>query len=225
MKDKTQNGASPSSPRAGYVYLIHCVNTKRYKIGRSANPELRLQSLQQQCPFPLELVGSFYTDDCIAQEARLHKLAAIYRRHGEWFDLPDSWMRRTKEWFYNQKCSALAQGSFCPIEKTPRACSIENHNRVLEQKEKLIKVKTKLAQFEIPKLPPKIPKTRKDFEVAVILLGNIQGGCKLTTKSQRKLTDIIGIYPTPKEAAVWKKSLKAAGFVDAPRHLQPEEML
>lgn len=88
----------------GYIYLVHAVNTTRYKIGWTKNPERRLEQLKQQSPFPLKLVEIFYTEDCLAEENRLHRVAAKYRSHGEWFDLPDWWLENVADWFHNTKC-------------------------------------------------------------------------------------------------------------------------
>ena len=79
--------------QVGYVYLIHAMGTKRYKLGRSLDVNKRLQSLGQQCPFPLKLLASAYVIDYIKEEKRLHTLAKQYHAHGEWFDLPDDWLR------------------------------------------------------------------------------------------------------------------------------------
>ncbi len=89
--------------QTGYVYLIHALGTTRYKLGRSSDVSKRLEILGLQCPFPLKLLASAYVEDCVAEEKRLHKLAKDYHAHGEWFDLPDDWLRDIKPWFYDSR--------------------------------------------------------------------------------------------------------------------------
>lgn len=72
----------------GFVYIVHAVGTNRIKIGFSANPGDRLASLQTGSPFRLEIIS------CVpgsrADEMRMHRRLAKYRRTGEWFEIPRS---------------------------------------------------------------------------------------------------------------------------------------
>ncbi|NEP55987.1 MAG: GIY-YIG nuclease family protein [Symploca sp. SIO2G7] len=81
IKDIPQN-------REGWVYLIHAVGTNRYKIGRSVNPVARYETLKKQSPYPLQILGSFWTVDVITDEARLHQHWEKSRVYGEWFENP-----------------------------------------------------------------------------------------------------------------------------------------
>lgn len=72
--------------RSGWVYLIHAQDTKRYKIGRSNNPVARHQTLQNQSPYSLEIINSFWSVDAINDETHLHDEYGQYRVHGEWFE-------------------------------------------------------------------------------------------------------------------------------------------
>lgn len=85
--------------REGWVYLIHATGTNRYKIGRSVNPVARHQTLQNQSPYPLKIVDSFWTLDAIADEAHFHELHKERRVHGEWFDFGRSvkWLSSLKD--------------------------------------------------------------------------------------------------------------------------------
>jgi len=74
----------------GYVYLIHAVGTDRYKIGRSINPPVRLETLKKQSPYPLQIVECFWSPDAIADEIGIHKIFAEYRAYGEWFEFTKS---------------------------------------------------------------------------------------------------------------------------------------
>lgn len=76
--------------REGWVYLIHAVGTNRYKIGRSANPVARHRALQNQSPYPLKIVDSFWTVDTPTDEAYWHESLSKYRVRGEWFELSEA---------------------------------------------------------------------------------------------------------------------------------------
>lgn len=56
-------------------------------------------------------------------------------------------------------------------------------------------------------LPPLIPGTAEGLQRAIILLGSRVKG-ELTTKPKQELVELIGTYPTPEQAAVWKSQLK-----------------
>lgn len=77
-----------SYAQAGIVYLILAEGTPRVKIGRSVSAQVRFHSLRTASPFPLRLLRSIPTGNCVALERRLHQRYAVYRQHGEWFDLP-----------------------------------------------------------------------------------------------------------------------------------------
>ena len=56
-------------------------------------------------------------------------------------------------------------------------------------------------------LPPQIPQSKDELERAVSLLGNrIQAD--LRSKRAQELAALLGRYPSPEEATVWKQSLK-----------------
>ena len=61
------------------TYLISC--GQFIKIGRSKDPQKRLQQLQAALPQELSLILVLDGD----HELRLHKLFARYRKNGEWF--------------------------------------------------------------------------------------------------------------------------------------------
>lgn len=56
-------------------------------------------------------------------------------------------------------------------------------------------------------LPPLIPGTPEGLQRAIVLLGSRVKG-DLTTKPKRELVELIGTYPTPEQAAIWKSQLK-----------------
>lgn len=79
----------------GYVYLIRAVGTNRYKIGRSINLQTRLQQLQRQSPYPLEIVKAFKTSNPSWDEASLHETYKDYKVYGEWFEFDENYYKST----------------------------------------------------------------------------------------------------------------------------------
>jgi len=74
----------------GWVYLLWAVGTTRYKIGRSANPVARHQTINKQSPYPTKILDCFWTVDALADEKFYHEVNADWRIHGEWFELKES---------------------------------------------------------------------------------------------------------------------------------------
>ena len=60
------------------------------KIGRTDNPEKRLNSIQTGYPRKLQILGILETDNSVAEEHRLHLYFENSRLHGEWFDIDGS---------------------------------------------------------------------------------------------------------------------------------------
>lgn len=76
------------APRGGRIYVFR-VGT-RYKLGRSKDPQRRLQELRTALPDPIELVAAFPASDAPAAERALHTRFAHRRIAGEWYALtPD----------------------------------------------------------------------------------------------------------------------------------------
>ena len=70
----------------GYIYLIHCVGTTYYKIGRTKNLKNRLQMLQTGCPFDLKVIASASSYNLISNEKYLHNLFKDKKFSNEWYD-------------------------------------------------------------------------------------------------------------------------------------------
>ena len=68
---------------SGYVYAIEC--SGRVKLGFSGRPDLRLNKISSDAPFPCEMLG--FWPGTIADEQELHRRFADVRAHGEWFAL------------------------------------------------------------------------------------------------------------------------------------------
>lgn len=77
---------APQKSYACYVYLLHCAG--RFKIGHGLSVESRINAMQTGCPFPIELVQKWKSEDAPRVERLLHKRFAEFRKAGEWFELP-----------------------------------------------------------------------------------------------------------------------------------------
>lgn len=58
-----------------------------YKIGKSYNPQTRLQSIQTGSPFRVKLWRTYEVSNDNKIEQDIHKLLAPARKNGEWFHL------------------------------------------------------------------------------------------------------------------------------------------
>ena len=74
-----------SIEQPGFVYILHAEGTNRFKIGYSADPEKRCQSVSQQSPFSIVLIHSYPSDNAYRDEQKLHNMFSNRRVHGEWF--------------------------------------------------------------------------------------------------------------------------------------------
>ena len=84
----------PLTHPAGYIYVIQDTEfSRRYKIGRTNNPERRLNEIRNILPGRSEIVAIVDTQDAPALEWQLHERYADGRKRGEWFDLSDSQVR------------------------------------------------------------------------------------------------------------------------------------
>jgi hypothetical protein len=67
------------------VYAIRAIGTSKIKIGTTSNLSVRLATIQQCTPFPLEIAASWPGDERL--EKLLHEELADYRLYGEWFEI------------------------------------------------------------------------------------------------------------------------------------------
>lgn len=70
---------------AGYVYLIGTPIFHWYKIGKSVNPEIRIQDLGILLPFKIKVIGIWKAENHHALETELHDKYKYCRINGEWF--------------------------------------------------------------------------------------------------------------------------------------------
>lgn len=75
-----------NSKTGGYVYLLQSP-TKAYKIGRTRNPDNRLETFSVKLPFEVEYTCVIRCDDMYSLEKELHGRFADKRINGEWFNL------------------------------------------------------------------------------------------------------------------------------------------
>jgi hypothetical protein len=73
----------------GYVYLAFC-DTGHFKIGRSVDPEARIQHFDTQMPVNVKKAHVFHADNAAWAEASLHYWLDDCRYKGEWFALSDA---------------------------------------------------------------------------------------------------------------------------------------
>lgn len=76
---------NPTTKPTGYVYIVIGDNSQHIKIGYSGNPEKRLKSLQTGTAEKLSIAKTWIAWK--ADESRIHRKLAQYRKHHEWFDL------------------------------------------------------------------------------------------------------------------------------------------
>ena len=69
------------------IYLIHCEETNRYKIGVSKTPKKRLQTLQTGNDSEIKLIHEYETKYAYKIEKSFHNLYSYLKTKGEWFDL------------------------------------------------------------------------------------------------------------------------------------------
>lgn len=76
----------PEPDDPDYIYVIE-QRPGVVKIGRSNDPERRLQDMQVASPEPMELLVAVEHPDVDIAESRLHDEFADDRLNGEWFDI------------------------------------------------------------------------------------------------------------------------------------------
>lgn len=67
----------------------------------------------------------------------------------------------------------------------------------------------KQNNVNLSSLPPRLPQNEEELKRTIILLGN-RKQVELKTDARRQLESLIGVYPTIKEAALWKRVLRRA---------------
>jgi hypothetical protein len=79
------------------VYIVQCVGTTYFKIGKALNIDNRLSALQTGCPFELRVVSFIETDLNTEVEKHLHQKYSNNNFRGEWFHLGKIELQEIKE--------------------------------------------------------------------------------------------------------------------------------
>jgi hypothetical protein len=56
-------------------------------------------------------------------------------------------------------------------------------------------------------LPPRLPKSGEELERVITLLGN-RKQAELNALAKNEMQELLGVYPTMKEASLWKRVLR-----------------
>jgi len=91
---KTNGANSNREPKHGFVYIAHSVG--KHKIGRSKQPENRIEHFDTQMPVEVQEIHRFEADDYHKAENLLHNFFEEDRTSGEWFDLSNSQLSAIK---------------------------------------------------------------------------------------------------------------------------------
>ena len=70
-----------------YIYLIQSLEDGYYKIGKSKNPNKRINQLQTGNSSELKLITIYRSDLSNKIERTLHRKYSHLKKEGEWFDL------------------------------------------------------------------------------------------------------------------------------------------
>lgn len=116
--------------RAGFVYIFKC-ETGHCKIGRSKDPETRLEAISTALPFPVSIFHRISSDDAYWLEQKLHRKFESKRVRGEWFLLSEEDLAQLLGFERIVKPSMIARGrqrknrlsgwkrQVAPVEKDP----------------------------------------------------------------------------------------------------------
>jgi len=74
----------------GFVYLAKA-DTGHFKVGRSTDPDKRIQHFDTQMPVDVSEWHFFRADDYVEAEKHLHQICDEHAEHinGEWWDMPE----------------------------------------------------------------------------------------------------------------------------------------
>lgn len=192
MSILTQEDKSP-----GFTYLALAVGTPRYKVGRTNDLERRMGQLNCQSCYPVRLLESNHTGDCISEESRLHRILEDFRVHGEWFELEKWCVQSVQHWFYDSECWKISK-------KTNTKSFVIRTSA--EQNPKVFRIKEYAFQSADP--PFNIPKTNGEIHRALTLLGNLRHTGHLRPSKMKELRRLLGCTPKANEVSRWKKTIK-----------------
>lgn len=79
---------TPNTVYSGYVYFIGNQEYLWYKIGKSRNPDIRLDDIGILLPFPIKVFAIWKAENHHDAEIAMHKRYSEFHIHGEWFKIP-----------------------------------------------------------------------------------------------------------------------------------------
>lgn len=88
-----------------FVYLIQNLETSKYKIGVSKNPQKRIKQLQTGSGEELKLISVYETENARKIESALHNKFLMYKTNGEWFEFGIS-----EEVDFTKTCKKIDEG-------------------------------------------------------------------------------------------------------------------
>jgi hypothetical protein len=86
-KSGQESTEEANEDRPGFVYIAF--SNGLYKIGRSKEPQERIEHFDTQMPVDVNELHRFKADDYVLAERKLHRAFSHARANGEWFDLSD----------------------------------------------------------------------------------------------------------------------------------------
>ena len=84
-------------PEEGCIYIIHCIGFPYYKVGRSTQPQLRLDTLQIGTPFELKLDFAVVVKDMVEVEYKIQQRIKDKHHRGEWYVFTEGMLEAVKE--------------------------------------------------------------------------------------------------------------------------------
>lgn len=108
MRQETEWAAQsrPAKRHPGYVYVVQAIEPSgHYKIGRSKDPQRRIESMGVKLPYPINIICLIKTDNMLKLEKALHRRHEEQRVNGEWFALDQEhveYLKSLKEVNYHE---------------------------------------------------------------------------------------------------------------------------
>lgn len=81
-------------PKEGFIYFIRSESHNQVKIGKTNNVRRRIEEHQKYTPNPLKLLAKLHVSNARQAEIILHGHYDRYKCVNEWFDLPDSEIKK-----------------------------------------------------------------------------------------------------------------------------------
>lgn len=130
-KDRTMGkdfyDSQSESLKSDYLYFVHDPVSKAIKIGRTNNPHLRLQGIQNGNPNQLDLLDT--VSNAGWQEAFWHEAFGWAKRRGEWFDAAPSLFDAIKALRAGEDWTDHIPPEIAPCDEIPPVLEWQAHTR------------------------------------------------------------------------------------------------